>query len=157
MSIPEVLESMDGAGGAARRVAVEEAEVRAALRAEVARAGSQDRLAREWGVSQHHLSRVLAGIRRPGPTIRDRLGVPHLMAARDASRKLDKLHVTRRSAARPARPPKEYPYPLRPLVLHIFAIEEELRRWAIESAPGQIRGLEGRAEAAIAGDGSSES
>jgi hypothetical protein len=98
-----VLESMDRAGSAARREADEEVEIRAALRTEVARAGSQDKLAAEWGLSQHHLSRVLAGLRRPGPTVRDRLGVARHKADRHASPKLDKLHVPKRPPTRSAR------------------------------------------------------
>lgn len=146
-----VLESMDRAGSAARREADEEVEIRAALRTEVARAGSQDRLAREWGVSQHHLSRVLAGSRRPGPTVRDRLGMARREAGRHASPKLDRLHVLKRPAPERTGPGRIWAYPLRPIVLNIFAVEKELRRWASESAPGQIR----EREAAMAGEPSS--
>lgn len=130
MSISKILESMDRAGSAARREADEEAEIRAILRDEVARAGSQDKLAREWGISQHHLSRVLAGRRRPGPTVRDRLGVMRHKAERDVSRKLDKLHVAAVPRAEPSRPPQEWPYPLRPTVLEIFRAERKCRAYA---------------------------
>lgn len=128
MSMPDVLESMDRTGHNARREAEEEAEIRAALRAEVVRAGSQNRLAAEWGISQHHLSRVLAGLRRPGPAVRDRLGVPRLRAPRHASPKLDRLLVA--VAPKPARPPRDWPYPLRSVVLEIFRAERKCRAYA---------------------------
>jgi hypothetical protein len=155
MSVAKVLESMDRSGDGARRAADEEAAVRAALRAEVARAGSQRALGVEWNISAQYLGMVLGGRSRPSAKVRARLG----FGARPArkrddkleqrrSSKLDGLHVGPAPKPAPARPERDWAYPLRPFVLNIFATEKGLRRWASESAPGQIR----EREAAMSGE-----
>jgi biotin operon repressor len=50
-------------------------ELREMIEKEVERAGSQNRLAKEWGMSRSYLCEVLKGSKEPGKKILDSLGI----------------------------------------------------------------------------------
>lgn len=57
------------------------------LRRDVARLGSQKRLAQEIGVSEPHISEMLNGTRDPGPVVLKHYGIERIVVYRPSTNK----------------------------------------------------------------------